>query len=128
MASGGLCSHKCLNLGSRLTGKVVNCQFMQFQLVNCVFKGWREIFGPFSGCIVKVCPFFTCGMVATMFESLIAEARSAVRKKSSKKKDLEERPEVSVGNDPSFPRRGLEGTKTLVFPGASTGSGSTRPG
>ena len=67
-------------------------------------------------------------MVGFMFDALIAEARSLVGKKSSKKKEIEERPELTVGNDPSFPRRGLEKTKTAVFPGASTGSGNTRPG
>lgn len=83
---------------------------------------------PVLGAIVKICPIHTCGMVVFMFGALIAEARSLVGKKSSKKKEIEERPELSVSNDLSFPRRGLEGTKTPVFPGASTGSGSTRPG
>jgi hypothetical protein len=67
-------------------------------------------------------------MVTLMFIDLIAEARSLVGKKRSKKKGIEERPEVGVSNDLSFPRRGLEGTKTPVFPGGGIGGGSTRPG
>lgn len=102
---------------------------MQFQPLNYAFTAWSEIFGPVLGPIVKICPILTCGMVGFMFDALIAEARSLVGKKSSKKKEIEERPEVSVGNDPSFPRRGLEKTRTPVFPGAGSGisGGGTRP-
>jgi hypothetical protein len=81
------------------------------------------------GAIVKICPFLTCGKVVSMFRSLISEARSLVGKQKRKKKDLEERPELSVSNDPSFPRRGIE--KTQFGPGTThrtgIGGGGTRP-
>ena len=84
---------------------------------------------PFLGCIVKICPILTYGMVVFMFESLIAEARSVVGKRKHRKKELDERPELSVGNDPSFPRRGVE--KTQFGPGTAhrtgIGGGGTRP-
>lgn len=64
-----------------------------------------------------------------MFEGLIAEARGLVGKKGKKKKELDERPEVSNGDGLSFPRRGLEKTHTPVFPGGGSGigGGGTRP-
>jgi len=62
-----------------------------------------------------------------MFRKLIAEGRDLVAAGKRKKKELDERPEVSSGDGLSFPRRGLEKTQTLVYPGANTGQSGTRP-
>jgi len=47
-----------------------------------------------------------------MFESIILECRSLMEKKPLKKKELDERPELSTGDGLSFPKRGTEGQKT----------------
>lgn len=47
-----------------------------------------------------------------MFESIILECRSLVEKKATKKKEIEERPEISAGDGMSFPKRGTQGQKT----------------
>ena len=49
-----------------------------------------------------------------MFQALIAEARKLCRRKAA---DLDERPEVSVANEKSFPRRGTEKTAPYGEPG-----------
>jgi len=60
-----------------------------------------------------------------MFQELIAEARDLVSPKRGKKRELDERPEVSMDDGLSFPRRGLEKTQTKPIPGRGYPSNMT---
>ena len=80
---------RCLNISDLLLGKIVNIRL-----------------------------FGVCDRVRSMFASIIAECRVLVearskfsRSKSKRATDLDERPEVNVAPNQSFPRRGTEKTR-----------------